>query len=269
MDYGYRQQWEHKLSNLINKMSRLTKYKQQTADYIAAMIIVDNFILACCLWAIHQNWHVQTKWLVMISGCVAIFLALLVSLPASPYVTKPVSVISQVINHISPSGRAVAAPNIKKTILGQDFIAALAKKIYQLNTYSTRLSSRLDAKNVDLNSNVVAKSLPLPLFILNQELDIIFANKAALEFIHKTESEVLNKNLHMVLNMTFKEGHNFDDWLAQNLSKTVVANKKWINVQLEQSNLQTTPQLFDLAAYYNRNHPFGYEIMLVMFDHSN
>jgi PAS domain-containing protein len=250
-------------------MKLLPNFRQKTADFVAAVILINNALLAVCIWIVHHYWHVQTDLALIFFICGAVLLALLTGWIASNYIYRPMAIITQLISHISTDGEAVAAPNIKNTFLGRELVALLAKRIHQLSVNSARLTNSLDAKNNDLQNNVVAKNLPLPLFIMNQDFSVVFANKAALKFIHRSEAEVLGRNVHLVLNMVFKDKHDLNEWLTKNQSSAVVASKKWTDVRLNQTNSPAKPQLFDLAAYYNRNHPYGHELMLVLFDHPN
>jgi nitrogen fixation/metabolism regulation signal transduction histidine kinase len=250
-------------------MKLLSNFRQKTADFVSAVILINNALLAVCIWIAHHYWHIQTDLALIFFICGAVLLALLTGWIAANYIYRPMALITQLISHISADGEAVAAPNIKDAFLGRELVALLAKRIHQLSVNSAQLTDSLDTKNNDLYNNVVAKSLPLPLFILNQDSLVVFANKAALKFIRKTESEVLGRKIHLVLNMVFKDKHDLNEWLARNQTGTVTASKKWTDVRLNQANSPAKPQLFDLAAHYNRNHPYGHELMLVLFDHPN
>ena len=222
-------------------MNLLPNFRQKTADFVAVVILINDAFLAVCIWIAHHYWHVQIDLALIFSICGAVLLALLTGWIALNYIYRPMAMITQLISHISADGEAVAAPNIKNNFLGRELVALLAKRIHQLSVNSARLTDSLDAKNNDLRNNVVAKSLPLPLFIMNQDLLVVFANKAALKFIRKSETEVLGRNIYLVLNMVFKDKHDLNEWLTRNQTGVVTASKKWAEVRLNQTNLPVKP----------------------------
>ncbi|MGD0284359.1 MAG: ATP-binding protein [Candidatus Saccharimonadales bacterium] len=249
-------------------MDQIPKYRQKTADLIAGAIIVNNLVLGGLLWLIHHYTSIPTLWLLAIFLCGSVLFSLLLGWLVSNYISQPIAILTQVVAHISPDNEAVAAPDTNTNIIGREIVTALANKIYQITTNTSRLTSSLELKNIDLHNNVIAKFLPIPLIILNQDSNIIFANGAALQYVHKTEADTVNKNINSVLNMSFKDENTFESWLMNSRANVVVASQRWDHVKLELEE-NPKPLFFDLAAYYNKGHPYGYETMLVLFDHTN
>ncbi len=249
-------------------MNYLPKFRQKTADFIAGIIIINDLILGGILLLVHHFWSIPTLWLLIAFAIGGILLSMLISWLAAKYITEPMAIIAQAVNHISPEGESVPAPNTQTNIIGREIVTVLAKQIYQITTNTTRLTNMLEVKNIDLHNNVVAKNLPLPLFVLNHEMTIIFANEAALKYIQKSELDVINKNVNSVLNMSFEDENTFEAWLTHNHSEVIVASQKWDHVRLEVADAPK-PLFFDLAAYYNKGNSYGYETMLILFDHTN
>ncbi|HUD07493.1 MAG TPA: ATP-binding protein [Candidatus Saccharimonadales bacterium] len=249
-------------------MDQLPKFRMRTADYIAAVILINDLVLGGIGWIVHHYWHISTGWLILALGCVAVLAAMLLSWLMSNYLTKPLALIAQAIAHIAPDNEAVAAPNTNSIHLGREIVSAMAMQIYQITNATTRLTNDLEVKNIDLHNNVIAKYLPLPLIVINQDSNIVYANEAALQYVKKTEPAVLNQNINSVLDMYFKDNNTFENWLTYSRTNTVVANKKWEHVRLDLPDTQT-PLFFDLAAYFSKGHPYGYETIMVLFDHTN
>jgi signal transduction histidine kinase len=249
-------------------MDLIPKYRQKTADFIAGVIVVSNLVLGGLLWLISHYWSIPKLWLLVSFICGSVLLALLLGWLASIYITQPMAILTRVVAHISPDDEAVAAPDTNTNIIGREVVTALANKIYQITTNTAQLTSSLELKNVDLHNNVIAKFLPIPLIILNQDSTVVFANSAALQYIRKTEAEVINKNINTVLNMSFKDENTFETWLTNSRANVVVASQRWDHVKLDLED-NPKPLFFDLAVYYNKGHPYGYETIMVLFDHTN
>ena len=54
-----------------------------------------------------------------------------------------------------------------------------------------------------LSHNFIANSLPLPLFVLNNEQEIKFANKAAASYLGIESVDLVGKNIYMIFDMAF------------------------------------------------------------------
>jgi signal transduction histidine kinase len=86
-------------------------------------------------------------------------------------------------------------------------------------------------------------------------------------YIKREEAEIAGQNVYSILDMSFSTSKTFDKWLTNAQANEPVAISSWERVRLNLPNQNNTLQL-DLAAYYNRSNPDGFETMIVFFDHT-
>jgi len=146
----------------------------------------------------------------------------------------------------------------------------LAAQVYQLANVAA--ASPNDGQDVSkttttLKHSFVESSLPLPLFVLDNEETIQYANASAGEYMGQAPNELVGKNVYMVLDMAFPSENTLDTWLKAVKSNSATASESWERVRLNVLDNHPT-RLFDLAAYYNKDNPEKQETILVLFDHT-
>ncbi|HXR50431.1 MAG TPA: PAS domain-containing sensor histidine kinase, partial [Verrucomicrobiae bacterium] len=173
----------------------------------------------------------------------------------------------QAVMHIVPSGKQVAAPDVGKLAIGRSLVASLTAQIYQIAALAEQITGKNKTEAASLQANFVASNLPLPLFVLNAEQTIIFANSSAATYLGRESQDIIGQNVYSILNMLFPNEETFSVWFDKVRSTAVTASSYWERVRIEVSDNQPM-RMFDLAAYYNKGNSTGYETMLVMFDHT-
>jgi signal transduction histidine kinase len=202
---------------------------------------------------------------------IAAVLGLLIGTPAvikaADYATEPLQAVWQVVLHLSPGDEPVASPDVKKLHVGQELVTNLSGQIYQFASASDVQISTKQAASADLHRNFIATNLPLPLLVLDNQENIVFANEAAATYIGSPTEDLIGKNVYMVMDMMFPSEDTFDKWLKNVKQHSATATTSWERVRLNVRDNHPT-RLFDLAAYYNRDNPQKQETMLVLFDHT-
>ncbi|HLZ14868.1 MAG TPA: ATP-binding protein, partial [Candidatus Saccharimonadales bacterium] len=181
--------------------------------------------------------------------------------------TQPTKLIWQAILHIAPDNANVPAPDIKRAGVGREMVANLVGHIYQMASVVDDVEAVAKKKQSDLKTNFIAGSLPLPFMVLDKNQTVVFANRAMCDYIKRTNAEITGQNVYSVLDMSFGSSETFDRWLEHTKATDVSATKSWERVRLHIPADDSTRQ-FDLAAYYNKNNPDGFETLLVLFDHT-
>jgi signal transduction histidine kinase len=185
----------------------------------------------------------------------------------SDFITEPTKLIWQGILHIAPDVANVPAPDLKKKSMGHELVIYLVSHIYQLASVVTELEKTSATKHHDLASDFVANSMPLPLMVLDKNQTVLFANNAMCTYLERNPKDTIGQNVYSVLDMSFSNSQTFDAWLENAKANQAVANNSWERVRIDVGEYRNRKQ-FDLAAYYNKNNPEGFETMLVFFDHS-
>ncbi len=184
------------------------------------------------------------------------------------YLVQPTKLIWQAILHIAPETVNVPAPDLKKRFMGHELVTNLVSHIYQLASVVDTLEKNEARKPIDLKSDFVANSIPLPLLVLDKNQNILFANHEAGKYMQRTPSDIVGQSVYSALDMSFNTEETFDKWLDTAKHHAAVATKTWERVRLRVQDEKTQQRQFDLAAYFNNENPNGFETMLVLFDHT-
>lgn len=218
-------------------------------------------------------WYVATQrdldlWLVLfITTLVAIGGAAGVAWLLGGQLLKPLQAIWQAVLHISPSDHGAPAPDTTKLGPGKELVASLMAQIYHIADVSSHTAAAHIEEIKDISHNFIAQNLPLPMLVLDPAQNVRFANQAFADYIGVAASELIGKNVYMVLDMSFPNANTFDAWLKEARATSATATSSWERVRLNVRDNHPT-LLFDLAAYYNRDNPDHIETVLVLFDHT-
>lgn len=186
---------------------------------------------------------------------------------ASRYVLSPIQVLEQAILHVTPKHDGTPAPNLEQVRLGRELLTSLVLQVYQLAS-STDIGQPVNSTAEDLRAKSIANNLPLPLLVMDKAGRIIFTNEAAQKYLIRSASELQDKNVYDVLDLSFQTEQTLETWLNDVRATKVVASQTWEQVRLKLPDGKNTLQL-DLAAYYNKDNPSRAESMLVLFDHTD
>jgi signal transduction histidine kinase len=247
-------------------MDHLQKFISQVRSRLILLLILDNLIIFADWWVVEHVFHLRDLDLLLTMIGISILTLTLLPWVSSRYITQPTRLIWQAILHIAPDAANVPAPNLKKDGLGHDLVANLVAHVYQLASVVEDVEKAAN-KPQDLNANFVANTLPLPLMILDKNQNVLFANKPMLDYLGKSGADLKGQNAYAFLDLSFAGSEQtFDTWLENAKANTAVATKTWERVRLNLQGENTRRQL-DMAAYYNKSNPNGFETMLVFFDH--
>jgi signal transduction histidine kinase len=251
-------------------MNHLQKYTNQVREHLLIILIANNaFLLAAWWYASHIQHMSDSATLILLIACASILVAGFVIL-STKYLTSPLAAVWRAVLHIAPDTADTQAPNLQAVPLGKELVVSLVTQLYKIASVANDIEKIADKEQASLNHNFIAASLPLPLVVLNKDDTIIFANPALAKYIGQDKADVEGKNVYSVLDMAFTNEQTFDMWHRDARSNKAVAVQTWERVRLNIPDREQTDQpQFDLAAYYNRANPEGFETMLVLFDHTN
>ena len=244
-------------------MDYLNRTKRQFLITILLAIIASNFIVIAGWITLRSKTNLSNLDYAIVLGGLAIIVSLIMGTILTNHLISPLKTIWQAILHISPNGTSIQSPNVDSLKIGRELVANLTMQVYQLSSTADTQRQAIKSNNRDF----VANNLPLPLFILNNEETIIFANAQASKYIGIEASDLIGKNFYMVMDISFPSESTLDTWLKQVKKDTATASTSWERVKLNVLDNHPT-LLFDLAAYYNKDNPDQYETLLVLFDHT-
>jgi signal transduction histidine kinase len=247
-------------------MNHLQKFRHNLFQLIFGILLIENALFITAWW--FSNHYSKSSSLVLISiALIVLLISLLTATLLVRLVVEPLRVIWQAILHISPSEHGFPEPKLDKLRVGHELIASLLGQIYQYGEITNQTAAIAQEERKDLSRNFIAQSLPLPLFVLDAAENIKFVNQAAAHYIGIEPLKLMNKNVYMVLDMSFPSTNTFDSWLKEAKTGKATASNTWERVRLNVRD-KHPERLFDLAAYYNRDNPNHLETMLVLFDHT-
>jgi signal transduction histidine kinase len=247
-------------------MDHLEQVRRKLFSIIFVILLCENAIFVA-LWWFGNRQNQGPELALLIISLSALLVSCLVALLISRIATEPLKAIWQGIIHISPSEHGVGPPKITKLTVGRELVISLLGQIYQLNDIGQKAATEAEEEHKDLKHNFIAQNLPLPLFVIDAAENIKFVNQAASDYIGIEVENLLDKNIYMVLDMSFPNEETFDSWLKKVKTNKATAQEYWERIKLNVRD-NHPERLFDLAAYYNRNNRDSLETMLVLFDHT-
>lgn len=203
----------------------------------------------------------------IVMAIAAVAAAILIAVLGSAVLFAPARAFWQVIMHVSPSEHGVPAPDLDKLKFGRELITEVATHVYQLANIAHQAELQTSMNSKAGNYDFAAINLPLPLFVLDANETIQFANASAAAYTGIPVEELQGKNVYMVLDMSFPSENTLDSWLKDVKTNNATASSSWERVRMNVLDNHPT-RLFDLAAYYNKDNPNQQETMLVLFDHT-
>ena len=244
-------------------MDHLQRFTSQVRDRLIFLLIFNNLLFLADWWIAEHIFQLD-GWNMVVALCIIpVLSATIIPWLTTSYLVQPTRLIWQAILHIAPDAGDVPAPDLKKARLGRELVTSLVTHIYQIANVVDSME-KLAGSKPDLKANFIANNLPLPLLVLDKEENIVFANKAMLDYLHRTD-ELAGQNVYSVLDLAFTSDQTFDKWLEGVKAKTATATKSWERVRLQVTEAKVT-QYLDMAAYYNQDNLEGMETMLVFFD---
>ncbi|MDB5170393.1 MAG: hypothetical protein JWO35_87 [Candidatus Saccharibacteria bacterium] len=248
-------------------MDHLQQLRHRVRQYVFGLVLAENVLLIVSWWAADTFTGLPP---LLVAGATLIAGGVLcfgIARIVESYVTEPLQALWQAVLHLSPTDHGIAAPKIEQLRLGQELVTNLTAQIYQMADVAEHAATEKLERSNDLSRNFVAQNLPLPLFTLDAAETITFANEAAAQYVGIAATDLIGKNVYMVLDMLFPSEETFDGWLKEVKAKSATAVHSWERVRLNVRDGHPT-RIFDLAGYYNRDNPQHTETMLVLFDHT-
>jgi len=246
-------------------MDHLQKFTSQIRGRLVGILLVNNLLVFADWWVIEHFFHLQDYQVLIALGVATLLGLTLLPWVSAEYIAQPTKFIWQAVLHIAPDTANMAAPNLKNIHFGRELVTALVTHVYQLANVADNVEKLARTKRHDLKADFVANSLPLPLVVLDKDMNILFANEALLKYVGREAADTVGQNVYLVLDMLFSDQHTFDSWLERVRIGKVTATRTWTRVRLNLPDQKET-RLFDLVGYYNKSNPEGFEVMLTIFD---
>lgn len=248
-------------------MDNLQKLIIQIRKHLFAVLFVENISILVAIWATYTFLHVQILLALIAGGTLAFFLSIVIGYLTADYVAMPTKALWRAVVHLSPHEHTVAAPNLNDVVVGHDLVENIVAQIYQLATNAEHIDVVTEKYATKARAGFIERNLPLPLFVLNPDLTITFANEAADKYLGLAHADIVGQNVYSVLDMSFPNNQTLDKWLKASHQNNATAINDWERVRLA-ATAERPVKMFDLSAYYNKDNADKNEVMLVLFDHT-
>ncbi len=253
-----------------------------TLIILSSLVVTSGLIVGA--WVLLADIFATDRGLQLLSFVlVSIVLIGLISLITSRIIYKPVKALSDAIVFTGHKSGGTA-PKTDKLFLGKELITSLSTQVYDLASMSDDASTATTASSQTQTSNQSSSQttadamkavtpnalnkVASPIFGVDNKQVVRAANKSALDYLGKSEEEVVGKPLFDVANMTFDSEDTFESWLKKMQETVVNGITRWERVRINDFEGKPLKQ-FDLTASFNKQEEEGViETMIVFFDRS-
>ncbi len=249
-------------------MDDFQRYLNKFKIRLLVSLLIENLIIVGLIYLTVHYLNIGLKETLIIACLLSFFLSLVTTLMLSNGLTSPLKQLRQAILHISPSyNQPIGAPDTNKLTLGRELVSNLISQLYQIASVANKNATEIEKTKYDLSRDFMANNIPLPIFVLDNNENIKFANKIAAQYLGIEVNDLINKNIYTILDMSFPTNNTFDYWLKEVKGNTANSSNQWERVKLNIRDQHPT-LYFDLSAYYNVGNPEGYCTILTLFDHT-
>ncbi|HEX8762339.1 MAG TPA: ATP-binding protein [Candidatus Saccharimonadales bacterium] len=246
-------------------MDHLQKFISQIRFRLLGILLLNNALIVLDWWIVEHFLQLKgMEFIVAVAGLSFLTITVLPWISAN-YIVQPTKLIWQAILHIAPDTGDVKAPDLKHLRLGHELVTALIGRIYQLASVADNIEKIAKNKKPDLRAEFIGTNLPMPVAVLDKDLNVVFVNEAFSRYTGKAIEDAAGQNMYLVLDMLFSTNRTFDSWLEKARENKVTSTSTWERVRLNLPDQKET-KLFDLVAYYNKSNPDGFELILTLFD---
>jgi len=249
-------------------MNHFEKFTDQVRNRLVEVLLINNLLVLADWWVGDQLLHLDGYDMLAIMAVMSLLALTVLPWLSTQYLTQPLKLVWQAILHIAPDTANTPAPDLKKAQLGRELVASLISHVYQLASVAENVEQLSAKRGTDLSADFIAASLPLPMLVLDKNENIVFTNPALGAYLGQPSTDFRGQSVYTVLDMSFSGDKTFTRWLKHAEAFQVTASQTWERVRIRLRDEHRTPRFFDLAAYYNKNNPEGFETVLVLFDHT-
>jgi signal transduction histidine kinase len=247
-------------------MHNLKRLFQEIRLILFIMLLLNNILLFFAWYLLQQVGQLSFQTVLILLFVVSVLIMLGLAALIGAYFIQPVKLLWSTILGVSPRDGGEFEIKAPSSIwLGKDVVEAMGRQVHQL-VRDAKGEGTIAPEVADLQQNIIANSLPLPLIVLDKESTVVFANTPAMEYLGVTQ-DIINQNVNK-LHMVFSQAEeDFNSWVAGVQKSAKPQTRTWEGVRVERGE-DVEPRLFDLAAYYREDNPDKCETVVVLMDHS-
>jgi signal transduction histidine kinase len=247
-------------------MNRLDTFKRQLRWFIFASMAACTALVVCLVVVSQLVISSYSPQAYIAVGFIGLIIVWAFALVLTKFAAQPLSLIWQAVLHVGPdkNSAGLAAPDLDSNKIAPELVTSLVLQIYQLASSSpSKETKAVNPLGQIINSAM--STFPLPVFAVDKNQLIIYANEAAATYLGITTKELLKQSLYSVLDLAFSDDNTLDSWLQDCRANKATASRSWQRVRLKLSDQKTLKQ-FDMAASFSKGNPDGAETVVTIFD---
>lgn len=227
-------------------------------------VLAENIVVVGLWWLAHNFLHLPLIFVAPVIAIIALLLIGVIMNTSTTYALAPLEALWKTILHLAPGSRQIVPPKIESLKAGRELITTLTAQIHQLVTQAEHPLMQNAGSSL---GDFLARNLPLPYAVLDEQQNLLFANELFASYIGQTTDDIQGQNIYSLLDMSFPSNATYDKWFTETAANSATATHYWERVRLNVTSTQPT-KYFDMAAYYNKGNTDHFETMLVLFDHT-
>lgn len=245
-------------------MNHLRRFQQKIAIYTYMAIFLPGAVAVASF--IFLEHFFDAGFLISLLGT-AISFAICIVLGQITLITislRPIEMLWQAIWHVSPEKSKTPAPNLTSLKIGRELISTMVMQIYELASLRNSDSSAIDHESVQTK---ILENIPLPMIILNKELNVEAINESACQYLGTLKQDALGKNVNDILHLSFTDNDTLNAWLENVQKNRATDTKIWNYVKMSLADKHT--KKLDLAVSYSKDNSLGHEVVIALFDRNS
>ncbi len=205
---------------------------------------------------------------VVISGVSALASSLMIILVntfwLSRMISRPFHAISDALDHLHPDKQVTTLPTTPSLTIGKEAADQLINSMHQLFLQKNQIEPPKPVGiGLSLQSTITDR-FAFPIVAIDHDNKLLYANKNALALVEREGSDVMGKELSLILPLRHHEKDVIQDWLADVRKNKITDQKQW--AELAYSSPQRREYSFDVYGHFKRDDLSGAETVLMLID---
>ena len=230
------------------------RYRKRAIFYTIAVQIIAALIIGGSLVATGVIASEETLIITLIASLAA---ALILNFILVTQLITPLGEISAALTHISGEQTIVTPPNPNDRHFERDGFKPLLQLVYSISADRPQASTSEDESTSSVNLADVMANLPVGFIVLNQERQVVYANKAA--------PVRVDSDGNSSIELLFDKNDDLDTWLNECGERSVQAEKTWLRVANKIPG-EENRKIYDISATYQKGK--STEVVLALLDRS-
>jgi len=243
----------------------LKRLRSELSSYLLVAFLAEATVVLVLWWLFTNVWIVDMVVQVSMITTLSLVSAILLTIYVGRLFIMPLEFIAAALGHLDPGDEVVSSPNIKVLKLGKELTEQVTKRIYQL-AGEADITIPTDKKQTDTPLSIILELMPALIIALDTDGKIAYINKAAARYIDPNMGEPKGKSFDEVFQLNYEGSRTLEQWRNQAEAEKITDSGSWQRVK--HSIGEEHVYYFDMAAFYSKDEPTGFETIIALIDHT-